>query len=75
LTRAGEVVGGWTNRLKIRREIRRLEALTKTAERVKVLGIPVPAVRGRLLIEILEAAADEDDPNLLLMDRRDRRRG
>lgn len=61
---ARQVVGGWTDRLKIRREVRRLEALTKAAEKVKALGIPVAAVQDRLLIEILEGAADEDDPNL-----------
>jgi hypothetical protein len=61
---AREVVGGWTDRLKIRREVRRLEALTKAAEKVKALGVPVEVVQDRLLIEILEGAADEDDPSL-----------
>jgi hypothetical protein len=61
---AREIIGGWTDRLQIRREERRLRALTAAASRVRPLGVPISAVKDRFLAEILDGAADEDDPEL-----------
>jgi hypothetical protein len=61
---AREIVGGWTDRLQLRREVRRALAVKDAADKVRRLGLPTSAIKDRLLLEVLEGAADEDDPEL-----------
>jgi hypothetical protein len=61
---ARELVGTLTDRLYYRREVRRVELLAAAAEKVRASGLPPKSVSDRLLREVCESGADEEDVDM-----------